>query len=48
MTGQSTDGMCQCEQCGQDMQEPATTESFRGHRETVVLAFCRDCTRGGR
>jgi hypothetical protein len=30
------------------MQEPAATESFRGHRETVVLAFCRDCTDGDR
>jgi uncharacterized membrane protein YvbJ len=44
MGEQSTNDMYQCEQCGQDMQEPATTESFRGHRETVVLAFCRDCT----
>ena len=36
--------MYQCEQCGQYMNEPAATKSFQGHRETVVLTFCRDCT----
>lgn len=40
--------MAQCEECGQLMDEPASAESFPGYRETVVLAFCRDCTGGER
>ena len=37
----------QCEQCGQEMQDPATTESFRGYRGMVTLTFCRSCTNAG-
>lgn len=44
----ATDPRWQCEQCGQDMADPAATERYEGHRETVVLAFCRDCTEGER
>jgi Pyruvate/2-oxoacid:ferredoxin oxidoreductase delta subunit len=36
--------MYQCEECGQLMEEPATTEAYPGYDETVVLRFCRGCS----
>lgn len=41
-------GHYQCEQCGTDMETPAATQRVPGHRETIILRFCRDCSDGAR
>lgn len=34
-----------CEECGREIErEEAVTESYPGHRGTVTLAFCPDCS----
>jgi predicted RNA-binding Zn-ribbon protein involved in translation (DUF1610 family) len=39
----------QCEECGDEVAESAAkTETYPGHRETVTIAFCPDCTTEGR
>ena len=39
----------QWEEGGDEVAEPeAKTETHPGHRETVTIAFCPDCTTEGR
>jgi len=45
MTDPSDQEEWQCEACGEWVDEPGHTEKRKGYRETVILAFCEDCTR---
>lgn len=47
MSDQSTAETYQCEQCGTEIDDPATTESYRGYRGIVTLVFCEGCTTAG-